>query len=152
MSEPGVFGRFKVKRHEFYAALSEEMLSYVDTHGEEVGVQMLPYDELDGHHPSVANHHKRMACAVCKLEEGWMKQCNIRQAYGEGSRQQRHMSICSTCGISAHSLPVLWKRKIFQWEDFRGKSCFHIAHSASCAGLFILKTGVNNLTLRRGKQ
>ena len=33
MSAPDVFGRFEVKRHEFYAAFSEEMLSYIDTHG-----------------------------------------------------------------------------------------------------------------------
>ena len=65
MSAPGVFGRFKVKRHEFYAALSEEMLSCVDTHGEEVGVQVkLPYDELNRHHPIVASHHKRMVLFV----------------------------------------------------------------------------------------
>ena len=42
---PEVDGRLPVKRHEFYAALSEEMLTYV-TRGENVGVQVdLPHDE-----------------------------------------------------------------------------------------------------------
>ena len=36
-------------------------------------------------------------------------------------------------------------------DAFVGKSCFHFAHSTSCAGLFLPRTGVNNLTLRKGK-
>ena len=98
-----------------------------------------------------ADHNQRMVCAVCKLEEGWMKSCNMTKKYGEGSRQQRHMSICTVCGITAHSLPVSWNRKIFQMDAFSGMSCFLIAHSTACAGLFLPRTGMNNLTLRKGK-
>ena len=68
---PEVDGRLLVKRHEFHAALSEEMLTHVDTHGENVGVQVdLPHDELNGNNPVAADHNQRMVCAVCKLEEG----------------------------------------------------------------------------------
>ena len=78
-----------VSQNAFFAALSEETLGYIERHGEEVAVQVdLPTDELNGHHPAAANHHNRMVFAVCKLEEGWMKKCNMRQAYGKGSRQQ----------------------------------------------------------------
>ena len=38
----------------------------------------------------------------------------------------------------------------FEMNAFIGKSCFHIAHSASCAGLFIPNSGGYNLTLRNG--
>ena len=39
----------EVKRHELYATLNEEMLTYVHTHGEEVEVQVdLHRDELNG--------------------------------------------------------------------------------------------------------
>ncbi len=77
--------------------------------------------------------------------------CNMTKKYGEGSRQQRHMSICMVCGITEQSLPVSWNRKIFQMEAFSGKSCFHITHSTACAGLFLPRIGMNNLTLRKGK-
>ena len=36
-------------------------------------------------------------------------------------------------------------------DAFSGMSCFHIAHSTACAGLFLPRTGMNNLTLRKGK-
>ena len=116
------------------------MLEYIDRHGKDVGIQVnLPADELNGYYPVAVNHHDRMFCAVCKLEEDWMKRCNMRWACGEGSRQQLHMSICSDCGISAHSLPVLRPRKIFLLTPFVKKSCFQIVHSTHCASLFIPK-------------
>lgn len=122
ISAPDVSGRFEVERYEFNAALSEEMLTNVDTHGEEVGVQVnLQYDELNRHHPITVNHHKTIVCTVCKLEEGWMKPCNIRQAFGEGSRHQQHMSMYITCRILAHSLHVSlnWSsfKRIHLWES-----------------------------------
>ena len=36
MSASHVNGRFKVKCHEFFAAFSEEMLAYINSHGEDV--------------------------------------------------------------------------------------------------------------------
>jgi hypothetical protein len=61
MSASDVNGRLEVKCHEFFAALSKEMLAYIDTHGNEVGIQVdLPHDEFNGHH-SVA----------MKYQQGW---------------------------------------------------------------------------------
>ena len=113
MSVPEVEGCMKVKRSEFFAALSEYMLQFVDTRAKEVGVQAdLLVDELNGHSHMTVKHHERAYCAVCKLEESWMKTCKIKQPYGEGSRHQRHMESCNNCVIDAHSLPVPWQRKI----------------------------------------
>ena len=107
--------RFKVKRSEYYAALAEEMIAYVDTTGgEDVGIQVtLPENgRIDGHDPLPATHKERMRCAVCKLKEKWMNASKIKQDYGDGSRQQRHLAVRDLCGISAHSLPVQWQRNI----------------------------------------
>ena len=54
MSVPEVEGRMKVTRHEFYAALSQEMIKYEDKHlsSEDFGsVAPLNFE------PSLSNHH-----------------------------------------------------------------------------------------------
>ena len=112
------------------------MIGYVDAQGEDVGTQVSLIDDLHGHVPIPANHHERLRCAVCKLEEGWMKVCGMKANYGQGSRQQRHMAVCSLCGISAHSLRVEWERKIHIIEPLAKMSCFQIAHSSYCTGLW----------------
>ena len=114
MSALDANGRFKVNCHEFFAALSEEMLEYINTHGEDVVMKVnIAHDEFNGHEPVPMNHHDRMVWTVCKLKEDWMKSCNILRVYGEGSEQQCHMSICTICGMSDHSLSLSWHRKYF---------------------------------------
>ena len=58
-----------------------------------------------------------------------MDTCGLKRAYGEGARQQRHLSVCSVCGVPAHSLSVSWNPKIFELEQFQGMSCFQIFHN-----------------------
>lgn len=50
MSAPNVSGRFEVKGHELYAAMSEAKLTHADTGGEEAGTQVNLHDESKGHH------------------------------------------------------------------------------------------------------
>ena len=86
MSAEEAENRFIVKRSEYYAVLAEEMIAYVDTTGgEDVGIQVtLPENgRTDGHDPIPANHKERMRCAVCKLEEKWMRASKIKQDYGD---------------------------------------------------------------------
>jgi hypothetical protein len=154
MSAEEAENRFKVKRSEYYAVLAEEMIAYVDTTGgEDVGIQVtLPENgRIDGHEPIPANHKERMRCAVFKLEEKWMRASKIKQDYGDGSRQQRHLAVCDLCSINAHSLPVQWQRNIFLIEPLKGMSCFQIAHSEHRKGLWTGTKRENNTTLRKGK-
>jgi hypothetical protein len=153
MSAEEVQGRFKVKRCDYYTVLAEELLDFVDDKGgEDVGIQVnLPSTDLHGHNPIPAPHKERMRCAICKLEEKWMKVCQVKGDYGKGSRQQRHLAVCELCGISAHSLPVPWHRKIFGLEQMKCLSCFQIAYSEHCVGAWIGRKGDNNMATRKGK-
>ena len=59
------------------------MLTGINTHGKEIGVQVTPpHDEFNSHHPAAVNHPDRMACDVFKLKEGCMKSHKIRQTPG----------------------------------------------------------------------
>ena len=154
LSVSEVEGRFKVTRNAFYAALCEELIAFKDTTGEEDAAALigLPVCEtLGGHRPIPVNHKDRMRCAVCKLEEPWMDAKKIKREYGKGSRQQRHLAVCSVCGITAHSLPVDWKRVIFEEDALQGLSCFQIAHSQTCSGLWITKGSGGRQSQRMGK-
>ena len=74
-----------------------------------------------------------------------------KREYGKGSRQQRHLAVCSVCGITAHSLPVDWKRVIFEEDALQGLSCFQIAHCQTCSGLWITKGSGGRQSQRMGK-
>ena len=108
MSAEEVEGRFKVTRNIFYAALSEELIASVDdTARADSGVQV----DLPSHFGSntllPAPHNEQKLCVICKLEEGWIKNCGLEKAYGEGTREQRHLPVCSVCGVNDHSLPSM---------------------------------------------
>lgn len=109
------------------------------------------FESIAGHDHVVADHLQRMLCAVCKLEEWWMESCNFRQAYREGSRQQYHMSICSTNGIPAHFLPVSWNQKIFWNWCFHREVLFPYHSYYLLCRTVIPRNGVNKLTLRKSK-
>ena len=127
MSE--VESRLKVKRSDFYAVLAEELLDFVDNvEGEsnDDHAKAPTMDPLNGHVPLSINHRECMRCAVCKLEENWIDKASIPKGFGAGSRQQRHLAVCSVCGITAHALPVQWNQRIFNLEPIHGLSCFQL--------------------------
>ncbi len=153
MSAEEVDGRFKLKRSEFYAAYSEELIAFIDHIGGEGGASVhIPKEILNGHKPIPTKNKERFRCAVCKLEEGWLSKKEMLHQYGHGSRQQRYMAVCNTCGISAHSLPVAWHRKIFGIEELKGLSCFEIAHHSNCAGLWNTNHNAGTEAVRKGKK
>ncbi len=43
---------------------------------------------------------------------------------------------CAKCGLTAHNAPMGHDRQILHMTQFVGKSCFQIAHSDECAGLW----------------
>jgi hypothetical protein len=136
--------RFKVKRSQYYAALAEELVAYVDeTEGEIVGVQtnLRSGISMGGHNLILASNKEKIQCTVCKWEEKWMDACKLYRdcCNGNGSRQQGHLAVCELCGISIHSFPVPWHRRIFGMEPLKGLSCFQIEHSEYCVGLWIGK-------------
>ena len=132
MSADKVKGRFKAKRSEFCAALVEELISCVDlTGGEDVAVRvnLSTVGDMNDHDPIPTSHKDRIQCTVCKLEDNWIDACKMKEDYGSGSRQLRHLVVCELCGISAHSLRMPWHSRIFRLGPLKGMSCFHIAHT-----------------------
>ena len=142
-----------VKRSDYYAALVEELMAYVDNTGGKNTVleDLASVPVTNDHNPVPASHKERMQCAVCNLEEKWMDASKMKQDYGSGSRQQRHLVVCTSCGISAHSHPVSWPRNIFKMNELKQMSCFQIIHSEHCMGLWIGKGGQSNMTIGQGK-
>ena len=101
--------RFRKKQCGYYSAVCTELVHDVDNKEPaaigvlaQVDVQLGEYNQ---HQPLPTLHQNCMHCAICKLEEKWMKATKVIKEYGEGSQQQHHMSTYFMCGI-AHSLPV----------------------------------------------
>ncbi len=75
MSASEVDDSLMVKRCDYYAALCEEYIPYVDEyvdhHNEQAACQTeVIMNDLNGHKPIVEKHQELIRCAVCKLEEG----------------------------------------------------------------------------------
>lgn len=68
MSMPEVEHCLALKRSKFYAALAEEIISFVDGFGpEEISTQTsntLPLD-IESHSPMLLNHMEQILCVVC---------------------------------------------------------------------------------------
>jgi len=76
---------------------------------------------------------------VCALESKL-----FRGAFGQGKRSRSRLFLCSGCStqdnvdIYLHvAKPNEGVRKIYQFEEFKGKSCFDIFHHERCAGLWM---------------
>ena len=139
--------RLEVKKFAFYAAVAEEMTLYAD--GEEIDEDSDSSSEQDGHIPKGAVKADRNCCVVCKLEEGWRKDEGKQDIRGKTSRSQDHMVVCEECQLHAHNVVVDHDRKIFQLEQFKGKSCWDIMHSADCKGLWKMSNRVGEMAERK---
>ena len=92
-----------------------------------------------GHAPMPVDTADRFYCVVCKLEENWRKEDGLRDPHGRNARSQKNMCICSKkdCQLVCHAIPMGHERKIFDIEGLRGLSCFEVAHSDMCKGLWV---------------
>ena len=146
-AEDPILHRATVKKFAFYAVVAEEMMAYVDTEAtvetEEIHADSSSNSNFisvsnSGHIPTSVRSVDRKYCVVCKLEEVWRREAGKKDDRGKNSRCQDHMVQCSNndCQLCAHSMPTGNDRKIFQMECFQGKSCYEIAHSEECKGLW----------------
>ena len=80
MSAEEIEDRFHVKRSDYYAALVDELIAYVDnTSSKSTGSEYFQSVTVQNvHNPVPAPHKERMRCAVCKLEEQWMDACKMK--------------------------------------------------------------------------
>lgn len=91
-----------------------------------------------GHTPMHIESAERHCCVVCKLEEVWRKEDGLKDPRTKNARCQKFLAGCShkECQVIAHVIPMDHDRKIFKMTAFRGLSCYEIAHSEQCRGLW----------------
>ena len=144
-AEDPVLNRFRLPKDKYYAALAEEMCLYKDDGNnldDEDDATNAAADirrrNLSMHVPLRANTKERPYCRVCKLEETLRKSVGLRYEKDGNSRHQKGMAVCSceSCGLHAHSIIMNIDRKIFRLEVFENMTCFDIAHSDECIGLW----------------
>ena len=146
--EEPTLNRWKVKKWQFNAALAEEMIAYVDTEQSEDANRReagTSTDDIptDRHTPMPAVASERNRCMVCKqLEEKWRKEDGLKDARGMNCRSQKHMVVCACCQLAAHGVPMSHDRKIFDIPELEGMSCFSIAHSEFCKGLWSVSSNI----------
>lgn len=144
-AEDDSLNRLQVKKFAFYAAVAEEMISYKDGEDEDSDSRSVQ----DGHIPKGAKKADRNYCVVCKLEEKWRKEEGKKDQLNKSSRSQDHMVVCEECQLHAHNVVVDHDRKIFELEQFRGKSCWEIMHSSHCKGLWKMSNRVGGMAERK---
>lgn len=146
--------RLVVTKSAFYAALAEEMIMFVDEEHITGNDQLENPLRAEGHVPLGINKGSRSYCAVCKLEEKWRKEDGKKDMYGKNSRCQQYLALCSKacCLIPAHTIAVEHERKLFKMEGLEGLSCFEIAHSPVCKGLWRTSTKAGKTTTRQHKK
>ncbi len=120
----------------FQVVLAEKMINF----GKEENIILSNHRTLSTqmHMPKIldANSPKQPYCDICKLEIPFRDACGVKDQRGKSARCKNMLVKCDTCGIIAHGVVSDLDRKILSFPEFRGKSCFEIAHMKDCAGLF----------------
>ena len=103
------------------------------------------------HMPVAAVRSDRSRCIVCSMEEGWRKKAGLKDSRGKNSRTQNALAVCSCaqCAVAAHTIPMGHDRKIFEDDRFVGMSCWDIAHSSECKGIWPVTESAGGKTVRR---
>ena len=144
--------RKKIVKWEFYSVMAEEMMSYVDRHEDGVNDGSMSNNRtlkkyMDGHYPkSYFEFDKkyivnRPVCMICSMEESVranvMKFSYNKTKSRKFSRRVKYLGkcMCVNCDIVAHTCQPL-EAKIGQIPGFEGLTCFEIAHTLECKGLF----------------
>ena len=141
--------RKKLIKWEFYSALAEELMTYTDI-GEMEGLPAVSAPSktyMDGH---VAKPYfsfdkrdiiKRPVCMICSMEESVKNKvisCTPVESKGrKQSRRVKFLAKCTNpgCDVVAHTCNPN-ESKVSKISSFQGLSCFEIAHTNECQGLF----------------
>ena len=59
------------------------------------------------------------------------------------------MCSCAQCVVVVHTIPMGHDRKIFEDEIFVGMSCWDIAHSSECKGIWSVTESAGGSSVRR---
>ena len=139
----------RLHKHEFHAALAEEMLAFSEMDVEkayenELGLpagEVEDRDEVSTPEPTVChladynwikNGKLRPHCAVCKLESNLRERAKYSKM---SSRSQRALAYYGLCKLSAHT-SVNETSKLHKIPELSGKTCYEIMHSNFCNGLW----------------
>ena len=144
--------RKKIVKWEFYSVMAEEMMNYVDrlADGDNDGTESNNKKIkkfMDGHYPKpyfqfdkklIVN---RPVCMICSMEES-VRANVFKLSYNKirkrtFSRRVKHLGkcMCVDCDIVAHTCQPL-EAKVGEIPGFDGLTCFEIAHTPECRGMF----------------
>eukprot|EP00956_Cyclotella_meneghiniana_P008474 scaffold11429_cov48-Cyclotella_meneghiniana.AAC.4 len=144
--------RYFVTNGIFCATLAEELLSFKD----ESSVNFEMEEALRRSSELIASGSKtggKISCCVCNLEKQFRRSANkIEKEKNSEENQNENGEIalfheyyrrknivgCSheQCSLHFHSVPLNSDRFIFQMDNFRGLTCYQIAHHRSTVGLW----------------
>ena len=139
----GVPKKNKLLKWEFYSVVAEELMSYVDQNDSIICPSVASIGFSENKHISAPfdksfkfNHP---TCIVCSTEEGVMrKMLDLPDRSARSfSRRKKNLAVCTheNCNIVAH-LACPAESRMKQLPQFKGLSCFQIAHHPDCNNLY----------------
>jgi len=142
------YRHFKLHNWKFRLILAEQMIAFKD----ELAVDLTREAQLSSaiwniaHAPAMIRERHRLTCCMCQLEEGIQMRLRkteegkqqLIEALGVSSVDAIHSSVynrkwlasCSDadCSIVAHQISIESDNFIFKRDEFRGLTCYQIAH------------------------
>ena len=137
---------FKLDNAKFCWGLAEELLHFRD----ESVVDFVSEQQLSnrtsmiiaGHQPQSIPSKVKVMCCVCNFERLFRKALankdTVNGSEEKGTWSVRHIVACTneSCRQHYHCVPVNRNNYIFQIPQFKGMTCFEIAHHKSTDGLW----------------
>jgi hypothetical protein len=152
--------RFKLDNAKFRWGLAEELLRFRD----ESVVDFVSAQQLSnrtsmiiaGYLPQSIPSKVKLMCCVCNLERQFRKASankdTVNRSEEKGTWSVRHIVTCTneSCRQHYHCVPVNSNNYIFQIPQFKGMTCFKIAHHKSTYGLWssTLTSNISSMVLR----
>lgn len=140
-SRGGAKQRRRLLKWEFYAVAAEEFMTYVDV--DEMKCIPIIENRVSSHKPSSIpidyTDRSITTCIVCSMEESVAHRVlgSENKNARKYARRKNFLAICADpyCKISAH-VCCPEGTKLSTLPQFKGMSCFDIAHSQECQSLF----------------
>ncbi len=153
--------RVELNRREFLLCIAQSMLDYQDNKSlgdpngtETPAIKANPDTEMDRHLP-VPNKFRNSKCLVCRLDHNIKRQSLdsikdelIKKETLRNSLQniEAQLAFCTKCRITAHPTIPKKQRHIHSIDDFKGLTCFQIAHTQK--GFEVWKRNTDNTSGR----